>query len=188
MKYKRRIEGLRAKHPGIRWEPWISERLEQQKVDKTVPAATVPDDGPSAPNDSPEKSSNELLAAISRTIFDRIAPVVAGTVTQEGAAELAPITTGFMWLRITPSQMSGLLGSRPEEVDLAAAVGLFPDGVRALISARVDARNPCFPRRAAQPRSVHGLIFLTVAVTISANLSMVCSTYRLRLSSNCSPS
>jgi len=62
MKYKRRIEGLRAKHPGIRWEPWISERLEQQKVDKTVPAATVPDDGPSAPNDSPEKSSNELLA------------------------------------------------------------------------------------------------------------------------------
>jgi hypothetical protein len=91
-------------------------------------------------NDSPEKSSNELLAAISRAIFDRLAPVVAGTVTQEGPAELAPITTGFMWLRITPSQMSRLLGSRPEEVDLAAAVALFPDGVRALISARVDAR------------------------------------------------
>jgi hypothetical protein len=36
--------------------------------------------------------------------------------------------------------MSRLLGSRPEEVDLAAAVALFPDGVRALISARVDAR------------------------------------------------
>jgi hypothetical protein len=78
-------------------------------------------------------------------IFDRIATAVAGTVTQEGPAELAPITTGFMWLRITPSW-------------------------------------------AAQPRSVHVFIFLTVAVTISANLSMVCSTYRLRLSSNCSPS
>lgn len=137
---KRRIEELRAKHPGIRWEPWMPERLDQQKVDKTVPATTVPDDDPSAPNDSPEKSSNELLAAISRAIFDRIAPVVAGTVTQEGPAELAPITTGFMWLRITPSQMFRLLGSRPEEVDLAPALALFPDGVRALISARVDAR------------------------------------------------
>jgi hypothetical protein len=118
----------------------MPDRLDQQKVDKTVPATTVPDDDPSAPNDSPEKSSNELLAAISRAIFDRIAPVVAGTVTQEGPAELAPITTGFMWLRITPSQMSRLLGSRPEEVDLAAAVALFPDGVRALITERVDAR------------------------------------------------
>ena len=98
----------------------------------------------------PEKSSNELLAAISRAIFDRIAPVVAGTVTQEGPAELAPITTGFMWLRITPSQMSRLLGSRPEEVDLAAAVALFPDGVRALISARVDARI-CVSRSAGGP-------------------------------------
>jgi hypothetical protein len=165
----------------------MPDRLDQQKVDKTVPATTVTDDDPSAPNDSPEKSSNELLAAISRAIFDRIAPVVAGTVTQEGPAELAPITTGFMWLRITPSQMSRLLGSRPEEVDLAAAVALFPDGVRALISARVDARIRV-SRSAAQPRSVHVLIFLTVAVTISANLSMVCSTYRLRLSSNCSPS
>jgi hypothetical protein len=65
---KRRIEELRAKHPGIRWEPWTPDRLDQQKVDKKVPATTVTDDDPSAPNDSPEKSSNELLAAISRAI------------------------------------------------------------------------------------------------------------------------
>jgi hypothetical protein len=137
---KRRIEELRGKHPGIRWEPWMPDRLDRRKVDKTVPPRTVPDDDPSAPNDSPEKSSNELLAAISRAIFDRIAPVVAGTVTHEGPAELATITTGFMWLRITPSQMPRVLGSRAEEVDLAATVALFPDGVRALITARVDAR------------------------------------------------
>jgi hypothetical protein len=39
-----------------------------------------------------------------------------------------------------PQEIERLLGSRPAEVDLAAAVALFPDGVRALITARVDAR------------------------------------------------
>src|ERR1019366_9899902 len=51
---KRRIEELHAKHPGIRSEPWVPERLDQQKVDKTVPPTTVPDE-PSVPNDSPQK-------------------------------------------------------------------------------------------------------------------------------------
>ena len=51
---KRRVEELRAKHPGIRWEPWMPERLDQREVDKPVPATTVPD-GPSVPNDSPRE-------------------------------------------------------------------------------------------------------------------------------------
>jgi hypothetical protein len=136
---KRRIEELQAKHPGIRSEPWMPERLDQQKLDKTVPPETAPHDDHSAPNDSPEKAGNELLATVSSAIFDRFAPAVAGIVTQKGPAELAPVTTGFMWLRITP-QMSRLLGSRPAEADVAVAVALFPSGIRALITARVDAR------------------------------------------------
>ena len=135
---KRRIEELHAKHPGIRSEPWVPERLDQQKVDKTVPPTTVRDDDPSAPNDSPEKSTNELLAAISSAIFDRIGPVVAGTMKQQGGP--APLEEGFLWLRITPRQMSDLLGASPAEADVAAAVAMFPAGVRALITARVDAR------------------------------------------------
>jgi len=137
---KRRIEELRAKHPGIRWEPWMPERLDQQKVDKTVPPTTVTADDPNAPNDSPEKSSNELLAAISRVIFDRIGPVAAGTLTQEGPAELAPLEEGVVWLRVMPREMGRLLGSSPAEADVAVAVALFPAGIRALLTARVDAR------------------------------------------------
>jgi len=141
---KRRIEELHAKHPGIRSEPWVPERLDQQKVDETVPPTTVPDDDPSVPNDSPEKSNNELLAAIARAIFDRIAPVVAGTMKQGGPADLAPLKEGFMWLRITPKQMSDLLGASPAEADVVAAVAMFPAGIRALITARVDARINIF--------------------------------------------
>lgn len=66
--------------------------------------------------------------------------MVAGTLTQEGPSELEPITTGFMWLKMTPTQMSRLLGRSPTEGDLTAAAALFPAGVRALITARVDAR------------------------------------------------
>lgn len=29
---ERRIEELRIKHPGIRWQPWMPERLDQQKT------------------------------------------------------------------------------------------------------------------------------------------------------------
>jgi len=36
--------------------------------------------------------------------------------------------------------MSRLLGSSPAEADVAAAVAMFPTGVRALITARVEAR------------------------------------------------
>lgn len=140
LEIKRRIEELRAKYPGICSEPWMPERLNQQKVDKTEAPMAVPDDDPSAPNDSGEKSSNELLAAISKAIFDRIAPVVAGTLKREGPAELAPITEAFLWLRLLLTQLSRLLGSGPAEADVAAAVAMFPAGVRALISCRVDAR------------------------------------------------
>ena len=83
---KRRIEEVRAKHPGIRWEPWMPERLDQQKLDKTVPPTTVPDDDPSSPSESRENPTNQLLAAISHAIFDCIAPVVTGTLKQGGPA------------------------------------------------------------------------------------------------------
>lgn len=88
LEIKRRIQELRTKHPGIRSEPWMPERLDQQKLDKTLP-----DDDPSPTIDSPEKRTNELLAAISSAIFERIAPVVAGTLKPGGTAELAPIDT-----------------------------------------------------------------------------------------------
>jgi hypothetical protein len=141
LEIKRRIGELRTKHPGIRLEPWMPERLlDQQKRDKAVPPTIVPDDSPSAPIDSPENLTDELLAQISRAIFDRVAPIVTGTLNQGGTAELAPITTSFMWLRTRPQDMGRLLGSVPAEADLAAAVALFPAGVRALITARVDAQ------------------------------------------------
>jgi hypothetical protein len=72
---------------------------------------------------------NALLAQISSAIFDRVAPLVAGTLTQGGPAELAPMDEGFMWLRLMPHEMGRLLGSSPAEADLAAAVALFPAGV-----------------------------------------------------------
>jgi hypothetical protein len=137
---KCRIEELQAKHPGIRSEPWMPERLDQQKGDETVPATAVTDDGPSAPSDSPEKAGDALLAAISSAIFDRVAPAAAGTLKKEGPAELAPVDVGFMWLRTKPQDMERLLGASPSEADLTAAVALFPAGIRALITARVDAR------------------------------------------------
>jgi len=136
---KCRIEELRTKHPGICSEPWMPERLDQQKVDKTVPPTTITDDDPSAPNDSVEKASHELLAAISSAVFDRIGPVVAGTLTEE-PAELAPLEEGVLWLRVMPREVGRLLGSSPAEADVAVAVALFPAGIRALITAPVDAR------------------------------------------------
>ncbi len=139
---KSRIEELRAKHPGICSEPWMPEQSDRQTLDNTAitPTTTAPDDDPSAPSHSRENSVDELLMAICDAIFSHIAPVVAGTLKEGGPAELAPIDEGFMWLRLLPEQMSGLLGSGTAETDLAAAVALFPSGVRAMITARVDAR------------------------------------------------
>jgi hypothetical protein len=99
----------------------------------------VPNNDPSAPSAS-DNSVNELLVDICKAIFNQVAPVVAGTLKQSGPGDLAPITNGFLWLRIMPQQMSRLRGSSPAEADLAAAVAMFPAGVHALISARVDAR------------------------------------------------
>ncbi len=48
---------------------------------------TPPHDHPSAPSES-RGNVNKLLVAISSAIFNRIAPVVAGTLKQGGAAEL----------------------------------------------------------------------------------------------------
>ena len=104
-----------------------------------TPATTVPNNDPGAPSAS-DNSVKELLVDICKAIFNRVAPVVAGTLKQSGPGDLAPITNGFIWLRVTPQQMSRLLGSSPAEADLAAAVAMFPAGVHALISARVDAR------------------------------------------------
>jgi len=93
-----------------------------------------------ASNGSRDNSTNQLLETISKAIFDRIGPIAAGTLKQEGQAELAPIDEGFIWLRVTPQQISRLLGSSPAEADLAATVAMFPAGMHALITARVDAR------------------------------------------------
>lgn len=135
---KRRCEELRAKHGEMCVEPWMAERLDQQKPDKTAPTpvTTAPDNDPS---ESRDNSANELLAAVSSAIFNRLAPVIAGTMKQ-GPAKLAPIGEGFMWLRVTPEQMSRLLSASSAESDVAAAVAFFPAGVRARITARVDAR------------------------------------------------
>jgi len=120
----------------------LPEPSGQQKPEKPAltPATTVPDDDPSPTIDSPEKRTNELLAQISKTIYDRVAPRVAGTLTQGGSAELAPINEGFVWLRLMPQEMGRLLGSGSAEADVAAVVALFPPGVRALITAHLDAR------------------------------------------------
>ena len=93
-----------------------------------------------ASRDSRGGSVNEVLVAVASTIFDRIALFGAGALKQCGPAKLEPITTGFMWLRLTLQQMTCLLGSSPAEADVAAAVALFPIGMRALITARVDTR------------------------------------------------
>jgi hypothetical protein len=105
-----------------------------------TPAATAPDEDSNAPGDSGKDGANELLVAICSAIFGRIAPVAAGIVKQGRQAELLTIDEGFMWLRLMPEQMSGLLGSGATEADMAAAVALFPAGVRALIATRVDVR------------------------------------------------
>jgi hypothetical protein len=99
---------------------------------------------PSAPKHSPDKGTNQVLMAISEAIFNRIGPMVAGTLKQTGPAELAPIDEGFLWLRIVPAEVSRLLGSGPAEADLAAAVAMFPAGMHALITAHVDARVHVF--------------------------------------------
>lgn len=120
----------------------LPEPPDHRKPDETAPtpATTVPNDDPSAPKQSPDNSANELLAAISNAIFNRVAPFVAGSLKQGGTAELAPITEGFMWVRVAPEQISRLLGPSPAGADVAAAVAFFPDVVRALITARIDAR------------------------------------------------
>jgi hypothetical protein len=114
----------------------------QQKPEKPTiaPITTAFDGDPSAPSDSRDNDANQLIVGISRAICNRIALFGAGTLKQTGPGDLAPITDGFIWLRVTPQQMSRLLGSSPAEADLAAAVAMFPAGVHALISARVDAR------------------------------------------------
>jgi hypothetical protein len=93
-----------------------------------------------ASNGSRDNSTNQLLETISKAIFDRVGPIAAGILKQGGQAELAPIDEGFIWLRVTPQQISRLLGSSPAEADLAAAVAFFPARMNALITARVDAR------------------------------------------------
>jgi len=119
----------------------LPEPIDHRKPDKTAPtpATSLPEGDTIAPSDSRRDSTNELLVAICKAIFNWVAPVVAGTLKQGGQAELAPITNGFMWLRVTPQQMPRLLGSSPAEADVAAAVALCPAGMRALITARVDA-------------------------------------------------
>jgi hypothetical protein len=95
---------------------------------------------PSALSESQDNSIHQLLVAVSSAISDRIALVVGGTLKHEGPAEMKPITTGVMWLRTVPADVSRLLGPSSAEEELAAAVALFPTGMRALITARVDAR------------------------------------------------
>jgi hypothetical protein len=114
----------------------LPEPSRQQKPEK--PALTPAD--PSDPKASRNSRVSELLVAISDAILSCIEPAVAGTLKQGSTADPAPIDKGFMWLRTTPAEMSRLLGPSPAEADLAAAVALFPAGVRALITARVDAR------------------------------------------------
>jgi hypothetical protein len=120
----------------------LPEPTDHRKPGQTAPtpATTVPNDDPSAPERSPDNSVNELLVDICKAIFNRVAPVVAGTLKQSGPGDLAPITNGFLWLRMMPQQMSHLRGYSPAEADLAAAVAFFPAGMHALITARVDAR------------------------------------------------
>jgi hypothetical protein len=97
---------------------------------------------PSALSESQDNSIHQLLVAVSSAICNRIALVGAGTLKQTGPGDLTPITDGFLWLRTMPAEVSRLLGSSPAEAeaDVAAAVALFPTGMHALITARVDAR------------------------------------------------
>jgi len=143
-------EGKRVGDWGGPWKtkyPWEGARAPDRSGDPALgdarsaptPATTVPNNDPGAPSAS-DNSVKELLVDICKAIFNRVAPVVAGTLKQSGPGDLAPITNGFMWLRVTPEQMSRLRGSSPAEADLAAAVAFFPAGMRALITARVDAR------------------------------------------------
>jgi hypothetical protein len=122
------------------------ETMAEEKQQPETDAARKPSAADDTKQESSEdagvlaNSTNELLEKISHAIFNHIAPVVAGTVKCEGPAELAPITEAFLWLRTLPTQLSQLLGSGPAEADVAAAVAMFPAGVRALITCRVDAR------------------------------------------------
>jgi hypothetical protein len=130
-----------AVNPCGQFGAW-SEPADPQKPGKpaSTPVATAHHDNAAASSDSPKERTNELLAAIGSAMFDRVAPLVAGTLKQGGPAELVPIDEAFMWLRLMPQEMGRLLGSSPAEANVAAAVAMVPSGVRALITVRVDAR------------------------------------------------
>jgi hypothetical protein len=139
---KRRIEELRAQHLGICTEMWMPESVDSQKLEEPAIAPTTksPDKVPGDSGNSSKNRIDDVLVAISSAIFNRIAMVGAGPLNQAGTAELAPIEEGFIWLRVTPDKLARLQGSTSVEVDLAAAVALFPAGINALLSARVDAQ------------------------------------------------
>lgn len=63
LEIERRIEELRTKHPGICSEPWMPERRDRQKLDKTVLPTTVPDDDPSPPRESRENPRQDVKTA-----------------------------------------------------------------------------------------------------------------------------
>jgi len=113
---------------------------QQRPEEPTIaPVTTALDSDPSTPGNFRDIRVIELLVAISDAIFNRIALFGTGTLKQSGPGDLAPIDKGFMWLRMVPAEVSRLLGPSPAEAELAAAAAMFPAGISALITARIDA-------------------------------------------------
>ena len=80
---------------------------------------------------------DELLRKICEAIFSRMRPAGGGRM-KDGSVRLVPITEGFVWLGITPAQISGILTTPQSEVDLVAAAAFSPDEVYAIVSVRFD--------------------------------------------------
>jgi hypothetical protein len=81
--------------------------------------------------------SDQLLRKICEAIFSRMRPT-GGMRTKDGTVKLVPMTDGFVWLRITPAQISKMLSTSWAEIKLAAAVAFCPTDVYAILNARFE--------------------------------------------------
>lgn len=80
---------------------------------------------------------SELLRKICEAIFSRMR-LAGGRRMKDGSVKLVPITDGFVWLGVTPAQISKMLTTSQSETDLVAAVAFSPNDVYAIVNARFD--------------------------------------------------
>lgn len=80
---------------------------------------------------------DQLLRRICEAIFSSMR-LAGGMPMKDGSVKLVPITDGFVWLGITPAQISRMLTTPQSETDLSAAVAFSPNDVYAIVNVRFD--------------------------------------------------